>query len=491
MTRCAPLRPGVLMVALSLALVFGSSSTARAQETAVKSAPRTEMIAAIMNYAGSGGCDTLRNVFGALLEETCRTPGSGTAVYMLALAALHSQPDQALIEICNRNKLLDCEPRLEVSTGKPVLAFDTSFSVHALDAVGAWSPDGRRLVIYAIGQPNGQTRLIDVERLQFGPVVAEGAPPTAVAWSPDGKYIALNGLRLGPMATSPLGIRLFASDSFEEEGIIASTKEHQCGFATSKHMAFTADSKALWVNCADRSGAPIAIKLRVPGLEVEGQLSPAPPAPDTQYTFQTYAISRNDDLALTGILKPARTVPPDYKQQMAVQSFSLQTKTALHPPILMNLYYGDGDGEASGERTAMSLHFRRDLSAVLIQFPGASFSPPGRTCPAVAELWSTEGRGRLDTGSLVTMIERYLQPNPIGRSGLHLSLRYRANSARLTLAVIDSRSGDTVQEIGPVPPVMNTLVSPDGSRVALIGTRDICFYRVDLNEATAAAGRDP
>jgi hypothetical protein len=89
------------------------------------------MIDAIMTYAGSGGCKTLRNVFGSAFDEACSRPGSDTALYITALMGLLSQPDQALFEICTRNKLVDCEARQETSTGKLILTFAGSFSLQA------------------------------------------------------------------------------------------------------------------------------------------------------------------------------------------------------------------------------------------------------------------------------------------------------------------------------------------------------------------------
>jgi hypothetical protein len=323
--------------------------------------------------------------------------------------------------------------------------------------------------------------------VHFGPLVTEDAAPSAVAWSANGKYIALNGLKLGPMAASPSGVRLFASDTLEKKGNIAPAKHHRCNIALSQDMAFTADSKALWVSCGrygTPSPLPIAIKLGVPGLEIDDSLFPVLLAPDTQFEFQTYEISTgNDGLALTGISRPARLAPPDYQQQMAVQSFSLETKTQLHPPVLMNLYYGDG--EPFGVRTALGLHLIRDLSAVLIHFPGAAFGRSGRSYAELAELWSTARGGRLDAGQSHTIYERYLPPNRIGQSGMHLQTHANPDPSRYRrthLIVLDSQTGATIQQLGPIATGTGgakILVSPTGNRVALVSRDEIRFYRVN------------
>jgi hypothetical protein len=158
----------------------------------------------------------------------------------------------------------------------------------------------------------------------------------------------------------------------------------------------------------------------------------------------------------------------------------------------MNLFYGDAEtGSGLDVRTVWRMHMLQGVSAVLLQFPGrgSSSSAGTVTYPEVVELWSTDGRGRLDVGPYNTMYERYLPPAPLGASGLHLKLRHIANSSRHTLAVIDGKSGNVVQELGPVPSVRSALVSPNGSRVATIGRHEIRVYRVDIDKATAAAAQ--
>jgi hypothetical protein len=185
------------------------------------------------------------------------------------------------------------------------------------------------LLIYAKGQHKGQTRLIDVEGLSLGPVISEGSQPIGVAWSPDGKHLALGAAPIG----GPMAIRLYTTDTFEVKGSLATAREaepqDECGFATSTQMAFTPNSQHLWVSCGGSSGAhssrAVAIKLRVPKLEIEDRLLPHPLTPGKQSTFRTYMISSvNDDLTLTGISRPTGPWPPGGKHQMALQSFSCE-----------------------------------------------------------------------------------------------------------------------------------------------------------------------
>jgi hypothetical protein len=165
---------------------------------------------------------------------------------------------------------------------------------------------------------------------------------------------------------------------------------------------------------------------------------------------------------------------------MAVQSFSLQTKEPLHPPVLMPLYHDDWNSRSIVNlRSVASAHLAEDQRGVLVRFYGVGSGGTRPSRPEVAELWSTEGRGKVEAGPPDTMLDRHLgPPTRIATSGLHITPRTIANSSRRTLLVLDSRSGNTAQEIGPVPPVEKILVSPDGSRVAVFGRREIRFYRV-------------
>ena len=111
----------VLTILLLLATTTGP--LARAQQQAVEFAPREEMTFAIMGYAYSGGCETLRNVFGPMFDSVCHDPNrtTGFAEHMLAFGFLGALRDEALIEICKKYKIRDCEKEQETSRGRPIL----------------------------------------------------------------------------------------------------------------------------------------------------------------------------------------------------------------------------------------------------------------------------------------------------------------------------------------------------------------------------------
>ena len=93
------------------------------------------------------------------------------------------------------------------------------------------------------------------------------------------------------------------------------------------------------------------------------------------------------------------------------------------------------------------------------------------------ELWSTQSGQRIATGAKPS--GRYLAaPNRLPGLGMHIEGRAPAKSLHGALAVLDSATGATVQEIGPIPKVLTIIVSPDGTRAAVAGFHGIRFYRV-------------
>jgi hypothetical protein len=271
----AKLAPRLLGTALVLAAPLDTA--VHAQETAAEFAPRLEMIDAIMHYAGSGGCETLRNVFGPGLEAIANVFGSSGqspdeicrgGVLSFGDLSLHRAQDATLIEICTKNKIVDCRKRQEVSTGAPVLTFHASVGVKGATNTAAWSPNNHFLLVYAypelepLDKPprRGSTLIVDVEQRLSRPVIdpADLVGTVAVAWSPDGRFVAVNRQR---------AIHLFAPDTLEEKGSISAAAA--CTHNADR-MAFTADSSALWVACGGSGGSyrpqAIAIKLGAASL---------------------------------------------------------------------------------------------------------------------------------------------------------------------------------------------------------------------------------
>jgi hypothetical protein len=449
-----------------LLLLAATTNPVRAQESAVEFAPREEVTFAIIFYAYSGGCETLRNVFGPMFDSVCHDPNrtTGFAEHMLAFGFLGALRDEALIEICKKYKIRDCEKEQETSRGRPILTFVSAIRLMGDRHRPVWSPDNRFLLIDNL--PKREVRLLDVNRGTLrDPHVTMGIPEVG-AWSSDGKYLALSERKGGGT------VRLYLSSSLEEIGMIGASKESCGGFgglAPSAGMAFTADSQALWVTCfslPERFAK--VIKLKVPRLEIEDSMVLAPPGPDWRPSFSSAAILHHaDDLILTGTFHKA-----DAKTaHAAIQSYSLTTKEPLHPPVVIQT-----KTETSIVRWVSTPHLTDDLSGVYVE----------------DELWSTKTGERVATE--VKSSGRYLgAPNRIPQLKMHLEPRGNKNAMRGELIVVESESGATIQEIGPINKVAKILVSPDGSKVAVFSFHGIRFYRVNHDAATtpAAQGRLP
>ncbi len=122
-----------------------------------------------------------------------------------------------------------------------------------------WSGDSKFLAVTQ--SPGGFMAIAELASMTVQKTVMPGTGfDTANAWSPDGKYFAHR--------TGIIKI-------YETEGwTIVSEKtitNDQCGFVSDSDIAFTADSKFLWIGCA-RPNLPskfiTAVKISIPDIEI-------------------------------------------------------------------------------------------------------------------------------------------------------------------------------------------------------------------------------
>lgn len=456
--RCrVPLTSGVLAIALALAVTAGRSE--QEQENAVELVPREDMIDAIIHFAASGRCETRRKVFGAAFDATCKKPDSGANEHMTMWEILDRLPERDLAGLCRRNRIADCEQPREVSKGRQILELDSAQDVEFNSYRAAWSPDGRLLLLDNLNLPAGEVRLLDVASGRLLDPPLHAGPIHDAAWSPDGTLIALSDRRrASPEQAPPVGaIRLYDSSTRTARGSV-SAADAGCSLGFQEGMAFTADSKALWVLCSQDDKTAKAIKLKVPELEVVDSFLPGSPIPGWSESYWEEGIVRfAGDLIL---IARFRSPTPVSGLRSAVQSYSLRTKQPLHPAI---------------KAVMATARLTPDLTGLYIG----------------NELWSTRSGQRVASG--VKPNGRYLGgQNRLPRLGMHLEARPQPKSRRSVLAVLDSATGATVQELGPVPTaVVAILVSPSGGRVAVAGFHGIRFYRVNPDAAAAptAQGR--
>jgi hypothetical protein len=433
------------MVALVLVLAAAAGSPPRAQEKAAELLPREDMIDAIIRHAGSGGCETRRKVFGAAFEARCRKPNPGDDEAMAMWAMLDRLQDRELVGLCRRNKIADCERPHEVSTGRRILTFESAFEVEFNSYRATWSPDGRLLLLDNLNLPAGEVRLLDVTAGRLLNPPLHRGPIHDAAWSPDGAYIALSDRkRAAPDQPPPVGtVRLYSAGKRDEVARITAF-DTGCSLGFLEGMAFTADSMTLWVLCSQDDKTAKAVKLRVPELAVEDSFLPASPVPALSEGYWEQGIVRfSDDLIATARFHSPKPVSGP---RSVVQSYSLRTKQPLHPPI----------------PAAAAARLATDLSGVYVG----------------NELWSTRSSERVATG--VNPSGRTLgAPNRLPQLGMHIEAKPLAKSQHGTLTALDSATGVTVQELGPVPRPLTILVSPNGTRVAVTSFQGIRFYRVN------------
>jgi hypothetical protein len=449
--------PGAFKVALLLVLAVAAGSSPQAQEQAVEFLPREDMIEAIIRYAASGGCDTRRKVFGAAFDARCRKPNPGDDEAMAMWVTLDRLRDRDLVDLCRRNKIADCERPREVSTGRPILTFESAFEVEFNSYRAAWSPDGRLLLLDNLNLPAGEVRLLDVAagRLLDPPLYS--GPIHDAAWSPDGTYIALSDRkRASPDQPPPVGTARLYSTGTRHEVAHVTVADAGCSLGFLEGMAFTADARALWVLCSQADKTAKAVKLRVPELALEDSFLPASPVAALSEGYWEQGIVRFlDDLIATARFHSPKPVSG---LRSVVQSYSLRTKLPLHAPI----------------PAAAAARLAPDLSGLYVG----------------NELWSTRSGERIATG--VDPSGRTLgAPNRIPQLAMHIEAKPLPKSQHGALTVLDSATGATVQELGPMPRPLAILVSPNGARVAVPSFQGIRFYRVnpDATAAPAAHGR--
>jgi hypothetical protein len=441
--------------AVLLVLVAVGGAPVRAEERPADVEQREEMIDAIIAYALSGGCETRRMVFGAAFDATCDKPDPGqepgserTAMWVL----LDGLSEHDLGALCRRHGIADCERPREISKGRAILTFESSFDIEFGSYRATWSPDGRLLLLDNLNLPEAEVRLLDVAagRLLDPPLYA--GPIHDAAWSPDGAYIALSDRkRAYPQQPPPVGaVRLYSPGTRKVRARI-SAGDAGCSLGLLEGMAFTANSMALWVLCSQADKTAKAVNMRVPGLEVDDSFAPASPSPALPEIYWEEGVVRfADDLVVTARF---RSPKPVGGPRPLVQSYSLRTRQALYAPV---------------PAAAGAARLVPDLSGLYIG----------------NELWSTRSGERAATG--IDPTGRYLgAPNRIPQLGMHIEAKPLAKPQRSMLTVLDSIGGATIQELGPMPRPLTILVSPKGTRVAVSSFHAIRFYRVHPDAAAA------
>jgi WD40 repeat protein len=182
------------------------------------------------------------------------------------------------------------------------LSFEFSVKLPDYPSQVAWSRDGKRL---AVSQFNtGKVRFIDLESRQILETVLEASGDPKMVWSPNDKYLALND---GGKAN---GLRIFETATWKELGH-KSRLTGECIFQDGPAFGFSKDGKYLWASCYKRQSEPqpnqdsykALLKLNVPDLSVAAVVDRPLPVPlDFAAVSNDYAVSTPTGTSLSTIV---------------------------------------------------------------------------------------------------------------------------------------------------------------------------------------------
>jgi hypothetical protein len=177
-------------------------------------------------------------------------------------------------------RLFSQSPHEDVSTGQKIVSFEKKITLPMPARYIRPSYDGQFAIFLTKNDVIGAQRLhrVDVETGVASPMpMLADSSARSVAFSPDGRYIAVNLEGRRRERNFSYGrIRLLTIDGMTEVGNLWA-EEQRC--ALDSEMTFSTDSTALWVLCRSsqaQSDDLIAVKLRVPDLTiVERHAAPA------------------------------------------------------------------------------------------------------------------------------------------------------------------------------------------------------------------------
>jgi WD40 repeat protein len=461
----------LLRCLVSATVLFAAAAGASSQEAKAQWLPRDEMIGAIIGFAASR-CGQPDGVLPELFEAYCKDRSSELVVHMTARTVLGSQSDEALRELCRKHRISECQTQEETSRGQQLLVLDRTIATTGSAMTSTWSPDNRFLLL-DLARGRWEASLLDLASGQLLDKAIAKSGLEATAWSSDGKYLAvISGDRTIDGQMPPLGgIRVLSIASLGEVGAFPASRKG-CDFRLGrKLLAFTADSKFLWVGCFARdTSSPAMIKLKIPKLEIEDELRLSPPPGVLQAHFSPQTISREaNDLILSGSFHP-RKQSGMASIDGAVAAFSLTKKSPIYPSFF------------PGSPFVIIRHTEDSSLVFLYSAKGGTpdYSRGGAPIDWKIEVWDTRSQKRVstfggatDAGTLTTSLVSIPQSNVLVRAFGPRS------SSRMTLIVIDDRTGTVLQELGPFRTRGGVVVSPDGSSVAVFGFNDIRIYKVN------------
>jgi hypothetical protein len=191
------------------------------------------------------------------------------------------------------------------------LSFEFSIKLPDYPSQVAWSRDGKRL---AVSQFNtGKVRFIDLESRQILDTVLEASGNPKMVWSPDDKYLALND---GGKAN---GLRIVETATWKDVGH-KSRLTGECILQDGPALGFSNDGKFLWIACMKHQTKPepnqgpykALLKLTVPDLSVAGVVERLPPSSDYVAVHGDYTVETDSGARMSTIVKSATDRKDDF-----------------------------------------------------------------------------------------------------------------------------------------------------------------------------------
>jgi WD40 repeat protein len=158
-------------------------------------------------------------------------------------------------------------PVTDTSRGQPVLRFSRKLALPVATWFYQWSPDGTQLLLATKERALRKITVADGTALAV-PVLRQ-VTLSAMAWSPDGRYILTR--EDGPRRNGKYGdysglLRLLDAKTLQQIGQLQGAYP-QCPFGTS--LKITADSRAAWISCNISFSATnnsLAVQVSLPDL---------------------------------------------------------------------------------------------------------------------------------------------------------------------------------------------------------------------------------
>jgi hypothetical protein len=367
----------------------------------------------------------------------------------------------------------------EISEGRPILTFEKAIPFRDYPHAMAWSPNGRHLAVKSFN--DGKLHLLDVEQ-QTDRVIAERIGNASLAWSPDGKLIAVrhdapvSSIRLVTVAGQEVVHRLFPP------------KEMYDGCpVTDAPMAFTSTGASLWTACNlyNAQGEFLAAaKLRVSDLGVEDRLHFVAPIPQQKARSFNYSFAHlRGALLLSSIIYSGTDIrqPGGMKERFFGAGINLDSKDSLFPTFEL------ADDNRSG-------YFRAPVSLILLENPTYALARLSTSRSVVPGVPSQARVDRLFEGYDVRTGRRIVtyggegehkpESGAIGETaavnGSELMIApWSGDGDRGGLIAFDGRTGNTLQRL-TFDRNARLALSPDGKRVATFSFRnEVRIFRVE------------